>query len=542
LKSSFLEIVFIHRHRHAWHVTVLQYNNIKSNNESPTIVSFEYTIVQFIPTLPSLSSFKDPPIYGEESGYRFFVLERMGDKISSAVPLLMKSNSSYETINIGPLAVKMLRCVQAIHETKNVIRDVKTDNFMLTIDSGTNSLNLESSLASRIRLIDLALATQWTTMYYETDDGGGLIGTPLYASLNLHAGKKTSFRDDLESLGYVIAEIVTQLYAKNPLKQLPWSREKSDKDIGSMKHSLVNNEKSEFYTELGNTKTIAVFRDYIKIIRGYNFKRIPDYDQLSAILSELTVPTKYSSILSSDCSTSLSKMSVSIKRSQNEASISNVNDSSPSKMRMGMVITRSLTKMNTNKHDESFDETVYVDARQHAEEMEWEYSVDENEQPKESRPPRNTRAQRCRALRNQRSNRSGKLAMGTTIDCGGEEKKKLEPTLRCIKRRGVSILFIGGPHEGESYEIEAGVNEVMVIGSEPSSKIGELLVLAKDKTLEATHVRLDLSITRKLTAIKVTDKSRGKTYVNRQSVKSTKAFINDTVKIGKTTFKVQPLI
>ena len=96
-------------------------------------------------------------------------------------------------------------------------------------------------------------------------------------------------------------------------------------------------------------------------------------------------------------------------------------------------------------------------------------------------------------------------------------------------------------HDGESYDIEAGVNETVIIGSKPSSKVGEILALKKDKLLQATHVRLDLSINRTLTTLKVTDKSKGKTFVNRHEVKSTKAFINDTIKIGDTSFKVQAL-
>jgi serine/threonine protein kinase len=499
-------------------------------------------------------------------GYRFFVLERMDSTISSVVPLLLKSKS--KTMNFGQIAVKLLECVRAVHESKNIIRDVKTENFMLALDSEASGSTLEKKISSRIRLIDLAMATQWTTMYYETDEGDSIIGTPLYASLNAHSGKKTSFRDDLESLGYVIAEILMQLYAGDPSKELTWSKGSSDEEIGEMKQSLIDDENSEFYLQLGNAKTIAVFSEYMEIVRGYSFKKVPDYDELSEVLSKLTILKKNSAASSSSRGPSSSKKSVSSKRTRSKVSITTTDAASPSKTaRRNTRSTRSKKKdidmvveNPTNELDESFDETVYHDAHQDVEEMDWEYTVDENEEPKEeepkeeSKPRGRTRPQRDPALRRQRTTRSGKAGEHIVIDDDNDKEKesskavpsrlKLQSSKAVpsrLKRRGVTILCVEGPHEGESYEIEAGVNEIVIVGSEPSSSVGEVLTLKKDKMLQATHVRLDLSINRRVTAVKVTDKSKGETYVNRHPVKSTKAFINDTIKIGDTSFKIQPL-
>ena len=486
--------------------------------------------------------------YVNYPGYRFFVMERMDSTVSSVVPLLLKNKSSSKTINFGQLAVKLLECVQAVHETKNIIRDVKTENFMLTLGAGASGSTLEKKIASRIRLIDLALATQWTTMYYETDEGDSLIGTPLYSSLNNHAGKKTSFRDDLESLGYVIAELLTQLYSGDPSKQLPWSKGKSDEDIGSMKEALVDDERSEFYRQLGNAKTIAVFSEYMETVREYSFKKVPDYSKLSDILSKLTVPRKNSTAAPSSRTGSSSKKSASTKRTRGNASTSVADFASPPKVaRRNTRKTKSMDieddeEQTTNEQDQSVDETVYADTHQNIEEMDWEYIVDENEQPKEkSKPKEKPRARRDPATRRQRTTRSGKTTDDITIDDDNQDNKESSKPARSLKRRGVSILCVEGPHKGESYEIEAGINEMVIIGSKPSSTVGEVLAWKKDKMIQASHVRLDLSINRKLIAVKVTDKSKGKTYVNRVAVKSTKAFINDTIKIGDTSFKIQPL-
>ncbi len=472
-------------------------------------------------------------------------MEKMDNTISSIVPLLLKNKPSSKTINVGEICVKLLECVRAVHETKNIIRDVKADNFMLTLGAKASGSTLEKKLASRIRLIDLAMATQWTTMYNETDAGDTLIGTPLYASLNLHSGKKSSFRDDLESLGYVIAEILTQLYSADPSMELPWSKGKSDEDIGAMKQSLVDDEKSEFYRQLGSAKTITVFSEYMEIVRGYKFKAVPDYDRLSEILSNLTVPRKKSTPAPSGRRASSTKTTTSTKRTRGKTK-SSANFASPPKVARRS--TRSTKTMDidnieenpANELDESVDETVYVDALQ---EMDWEYTVDENEEPKgDSKPRARTRSSRDPAFRRQRTTRSGKAPEDSTPDKNIQQKEKSQvPVSGPLKRRGISIVCVDGPYVGESYDIEAGVSETLVIGSKPSSNVGEVLSLGKDKQMQATHVRLDLSINRKLIALKVTDKSKGKTFVNRLAVKNTKAFINDIIKVGDSSFKIKTL-
>ena len=118
------------------------------------------------------------------AGYKFFVMEKMDSGLSSIVTQLLHFKPSSEKIIFGPVAVRLLTCVQAIHDRNNIIRDVKMENFMLASGNGQGS-SPEEKLASRIRLLDLALATQWTSTYRETIEAENLVGTPLYASLKI---------------------------------------------------------------------------------------------------------------------------------------------------------------------------------------------------------------------------------------------------------------------------------------------------------------------------------------------------------------------
>lgn len=336
-----------------------------------------------------------------------------------------------------------------------------------------------------------------------------------------------------------------------------------------MKETLVEDANSEFYLQLGNAKTIAVFSEYMEIVRGYGFKTVPDYDELSEILSKLTVPRKKPTSASSSRSAS-SKKSASTKRTRGAVSKSQSDLASPPKVarrstrRTTSMDIDSIGKPSPNDLNESFGETVYVDAHQDLQEMDWEYCVDENEEPqeeprtrrqratrsgnvdkKETKPQAKKRSLRDTPSRRQRTTRSGKAVEEIVIDDDNEEENEPRntPATR-LKRRGVCITCIEGPLRGDSYDIEAGVNEIIVIGSKPrpSPSSGQFLCLQKDKGILATHVRLELSINRNnVTALKVTDKSKGKTFVNRHAITSTKAFINDTIKIGGSSFKIKTL-
>jgi serine/threonine protein kinase len=471
-------------------------------------------------------------------------MEKMDNTISAVVPLLLQSKSSSKSINFGPIAAALFTCIRACHEAKNIFRDVKSDNFMLTIDAAAatakakaGSTTLENELASRIRLIDLAIATQWTPMYYETDEAD-FNGTPLYASLNVHSGKKASFRDDLEAVGYVLAELIIQLNSGDPSKKLPWSHGKSDRDIGSIKKSLVEDKNSDFYAQLGNASRL--FSEYLDIIRGYSFKEAPDYDELAKILSKITLPrtTATKSRRAATKKTAQAKKTAPTKRK------------TPSKVARRSTAKKTETEDDedhyTGDPDQSFDDSVYADAHETVEDMEWEYIVDENEKPKEDSKPS---ARSDRALRRQRFNADkqhvGKVEEIIVIDDDGDDDDDDESSESNsgigLKRRGVRLLVTKGPHKGDSYDLEAGANEIVLIGSNPTSKIGAVLSLKKDKTLNTTHVRLDLAITRKCTAVKVTARSNAKTLVNNNAVNSTKAFINDNIVIGGTTLSVQTL-
>jgi hypothetical protein len=149
------------------------------------------------------------------------------------------------------------------------------------------------------------------------------------------------------------------------------------------------------------------------------------------------------------------------------------------------------------------------------------------------------------AFANKESRPSGNKRTGRRQDvsCPASEEPEATPDVELprLKRRGVRLEVTEGPHKGESFELEHGGTETFIVGSKPSSRTGGLLCLNKDASLKATHMHLDLVVSKKLTTVTVTDKSKGGTVVNRDVVNKGRAFINDSIKIGSSVLEIKSL-
>ena len=579
-------------------------------------------------------------------------MEKMEAPLSD-VPRLLKRCSSPSTskLRFGIIAARLLEIVQSIHAHKHLVIDMKSENFMLaSVDSKSKkqTKGVAEQLASRLRLLDLALAQGLRDGIGEhrpNEGGCDLAGTPLYASLNVHEGNKPSRRDDLESLGYVIAELLIQINSQSDKAGvLPWSTGKSDGEVGELKKAQVRDPRSKFYSQIGDAKVASVFREYMDKVTSYSYKQNPDYDALSKILLNLDVTPRSApkkAAKKPPPQTTRAKATASSGTKRMTRSRGGAADgASPSK------VARTNPSMDSDSDDEFF-EAAQDDG---VAEMDWEPTRDENLDPSEDeRKPSATTvgvlvcvddgpdaglatelvmgsAESVVVGSNPKSkgNESAlvlsgdpqvdpshvRLSLGVTkkrvtvtitdLNSSGtflgterirkgkdyvvfpgqsfrigessisikkstsksnptsakpfvidvDEDSEESPALPRLKRRGFILQVTEGPHKGESFELESGGVETLVIGSKPSkgakgSKDVGLMKLAKDKEVGASQVRVELAASKKLTAVIVTDlKSTGTTDVNGDRVqkgKAAKAFVNDRIVIGETELTVKAL-
>ena len=97
----------------------------------------------------------------------------------------------------------ILRILGAVHSHFVVHRDIKPQNFLLKDPANPTSVHL-TDFGMATFVLDASGNHYTDEMGHHTDEmGHHMIGTPKYASLNVHAGHRYSRRDDLLSVAYM---------------------------------------------------------------------------------------------------------------------------------------------------------------------------------------------------------------------------------------------------------------------------------------------------------------------------------------------------
>ena len=210
------------------------------------------------------------------------------------IPCLLSKASSTD---FSPLARQLVSSVEAIHHSKHLLVDVKTENFMISFGRAKLSIR---NVTQRLRIIDLGLVRPWLAQ--KTTDGQFLC-TARYASLRMHQGNTPSRCDDLESLLYIIAELTICAYCsqkknETSLNYLPWAREKSDHAIYVCKQRQVKDLQSDFYQRMPPSVRMVILK-CLGMVWNLDFREEPDYERLKGMLA-IDIPKCASEASTSD--------------------------------------------------------------------------------------------------------------------------------------------------------------------------------------------------------------------------------------------------
>lgn len=469
---------------------------------------------RFVPDTPPYGApSKVPPTYGEASGHRYLVMERMAAPFSE-VPSLLRASSA-RSARLGEVAAAMVRCVQAVHERRYLLVDVKPENFMLASGDG--------DAAARVRSVDLGLAESFHDVSlggHRADVGAVFAGTPLYASVRASRGSTPSRRDDLEALAYVVVETVLTLVERRAASEgaLPWSGGSSDEEILQIKEDTVDPDGdgyAAFFGRVragGNDEAADVVAECLAYVRGLKYKEKPDYDHLVRLMRRLNVYTgdeeqtqhakprrAHKAKATSDVEPTKPKKS---KKDAPHPPTSNVPASASSS-------TRNARRSQRNAAAGRSNESAVVE-------------VDDDDRPTET------------------TARSPPLVDLTSDDDVGPRsapsatEKNDDDASSSVGHR---VTVADGPHAGESFPLD--VDRAVIVGRDPSGRDARH-ALSNDALASSEHVSL-VRTSNGLVRLIDLDSTNG-TYVNGAKMRrggARKLFSGDRIELGSSTLVVQ---
>ncbi|KAE9016959.1 hypothetical protein PR003_g12441 [Phytophthora rubi] len=187
--------------------------------------------------------------YGEDKGYRFLVIERLGRTLET----VLQEQGPVPSGTAARLGLEILDTLQQMHVKNILYVDVKPENFMLDADT-----------ENKVYCVDFGISDRYVAATGKHKDykEGTVVGTPTFLSLNCHSGATSSRRDDIESLLYVLIYLVRG--------DLPWQQASSDAEGAKIKkNTSVDQLCASLPREWGAM---------LKNIRECGFEDRPDYD------------------------------------------------------------------------------------------------------------------------------------------------------------------------------------------------------------------------------------------------------------------------
>ncbi|CAD8105113.1 unnamed protein product [Paramecium sonneborni] len=176
------------------------------------------------------------------------------------------------TLAIG---LSLIETLEKMHKKSILHLDIKPENIMISQKMQLNSENklLEPGV---IQLIDLGLSQSIENQKFQKNI---LFGSLNFASRTFHKGEQLGYKDDLESLFYVL------VYLKNC--KLPWSQE-SSKGFKTVDNKLIG----EMKTSLFNTITLSQqfpheFFKFMSYIDELQPNQMPDYSFIKLLFIKM---------------------------------------------------------------------------------------------------------------------------------------------------------------------------------------------------------------------------------------------------------------
>ncbi|KAI1723601.1 protein kinase domain-containing protein [Ditylenchus destructor] len=211
--------------------------------------------------------------YGHEYGHNIMVMELLGAPLASLFAFCDRKFGKQTIVSLGE---QMIQRIKHLHQRGFIHRDIKPENFLIGLgDKESTCYLIDFGLARRYRYRENRLLR-----HIPFRKGRNFVGTAKYASVNSHKSIELSRRDDLESLGYVLIELINgSVPWKNISKRTAITRQQTSIRIRNVKE------------QTNWAETCPSMTAFIKYCRELPFADDPDYDVLLGYLRAIVVPT-----------------------------------------------------------------------------------------------------------------------------------------------------------------------------------------------------------------------------------------------------------
>lgn len=194
------------------------------------------------------------------------VMELLRDPLSEALENYSHGNLVQTALKI---ADQLITRLENLHWMGYVHGDVKPDNILM--DKSGHTLYLVDFGLSR-RYIDPK-----THMHIPAEPCHP-IGSPYYMSINVLKNQRMSRRDDLESLAYLLAEVVNE-------RNIPWISESGDDSNDTILSLKLETSPEELFN--GQPREFA---NFLEEVRALEFDEEPNYSKYRAMFRRIGKP------------------------------------------------------------------------------------------------------------------------------------------------------------------------------------------------------------------------------------------------------------
>jgi serine/threonine protein kinase len=246
----------------AYHIQTKKNVAIKIERKSnKSILKCETIILRYLKDLNLVPKVK---YYGYTNSYNYMIMELLGDTIEQ----YYTRKKTHDLGEIKWIGLKMIEGVREVHECGIIHRDVKPENFLMTLDDST------------IKLIDFGLAKQYLDKFGKHkphSEHVQLTGTMRYISTHVHEGIQPSRRDDLISIVYVLLYLIKG--------KLPWQGIKSNSKDDKVR-AIYDMKKSTSHDELCKNVSHKI-KEMLEYVYSLDYAETPNYDYMNFLLKTL---------------------------------------------------------------------------------------------------------------------------------------------------------------------------------------------------------------------------------------------------------------